>query len=167
MNWFNTPYKRWGLALTLGYLLMQSGITYLYYHPPANALEITHALTTALPWIAGVESIAKLSVVGERLSFTLAIAHLPFVVLGGLAFARELIFKRLSGADRSKWQEALACLGLIGVLVILHYFGYWLKSSWKNHIQIIQTWMATFSPFLIGISFFGFLFRLKQFFIKK
>jgi len=167
MNWLDSRYKRWGVVLALGYLLMQAGVTYFYYYPPASAREITKALATALPWIGGVESIATLSIVGERLSFTMAVAYLPGVCLGVLAFARELIFKSASLPVRSKWQDALTCLYVIGVLCLIHYFGYWQKIYWRNYPQLIHTFIAAFIPFLVGFSSLGLTFRFKQLFINK
>ena len=128
MNWINTRYKRLGLGLLLLYVLLQSGVTYGYYFPPVNAREWTKTLANVLPWIGGVELIGMHSVISERLSFTMSTTYIPGVFLGLLVGCRELIFNSAEWPQRSKLLDALACLVVASVIVLIHYLGYWQKT---------------------------------------
>lgn len=166
MSWLNTRYKQLGLGLVLLYALLQAAVIYGYYFPPVSAREWTTTLATILPWIGGVELIGTLNFIGERLSFTMATAYVPGLLLGLLVGLRELIFNSGSWPRRAGWLDAVACLLVAGVIVLVHYLGYWQKSYWGNHPQFAHTFIALYSPVAAGFFTCGFAFRFKQLFLN-
>lgn len=166
MRWLNTRYKRLGLVLVLSYLLLQGAVIYGYYFPPPNASAWTNTLANLLPWIAGVKLISTLSPFGERLSFTMAVAYLPGVFLGLLIGLRELKFNSANWPRRAKWLDAFACLFVAGLILFVHYLGYWQKAYWGNNPQFGHTFIALYSPLAAGFFACGFAFRFKQLFLS-
>lgn len=162
MRWLNTRYKRLGLVLVLSYLLLQAAVIYGYYLPPAHAREWTNILANLLPWIAGVKLIGTLSLIGERLSFTMAIAYLPGLALGVFIVLREIAFNGESKAIRATWIDTLTCIFLLAVMVLVHYIGYWQKYAWGRTPQLIHTFIAVYVPFICGFLFTSFALLVKR-----
>lgn len=160
-------YKFWGYALAGAYALLQAVVYFLYYFPPANARELTQALITALPWIGGIRGMESLSIVGTRMALISAVAYVPFLCLGVLSVVREVVFKSKSWPTRPKWLDALAALILLGGVIFVHYIGYWERAVWKNSINPMHGFAASFLPFMVGFTAAGFVFRLNKLFLKN
>jgi hypothetical protein len=159
-------YARWGVSIGLVYMFMQLAIFWLYYFAsiPASWFE---ALISGMPWLEGIRSIGTLNVVGDRLSFCLAIAYLPFFGLGVFTVFREICFRSSSWPIRKKWQDALSILFLACALFGIHYLAYWQKTLWRDSPNFMHGIAAAVIPFFLGYAAFGLLFRLRKLFERR
>jgi hypothetical protein len=166
MKWLKNHHRQTGVALVVGYLMLQAAIFYFYNFLPAHPATWTSAVVEIAPSIAGLTQTSdRLAIEGERLSFVMAGAYLPGVLLGIFAAVRELASAPL--VVRPKWQDALACVGGLVFLVGLHYLGYWQKQYYRNSFQLMHPLIAVFMPFLIGFFACAVAFRCKQLFSSR
>ena len=137
MNWVINRYQKLGVALAVTYLLMQGGVTYLYYFPPANARTWTDTWLRVMPWLGDLSHIKTKSLVGVRLSTILVISYFPFLFLGVLLAIREISFKGMNWPTRPKWVEVLVCIMFATVLALIHFLAYW-NGYYKNTLGVID-----------------------------
>lgn len=163
MKWLKNHHRQTGGALIVSYLVLQAVVFYFYNFLPAHPTMWTSAIVEIAPSIGGLTQAGnRLPIEGERLSFVMAGAYLPGVLLGIFAGVRELAFAPL--LVRSKWQDVLTCIAGLAFLVFLHYLGYWQKQYYRNSFQLMHPVIAVFMPFLIGFFTCAFAFRFKQIF---
>lgn len=161
-------FRRYGWMMMGVGGLWFAAMTWLYYNPPENAMQIAVAITNWLPQIAGIKKLSELNIwseqFGDRIALVLALSYVPMFILGALV----LIIERLSGGEvkRMTWSRCIVLMLLATIAVGgCHYWLYWID-LYGRRLSIAHPFLAVTGPYISGFTIFGVITSFKRFKIQ-
>lgn len=143
-------FRRYGWMLLGVGGLWFAAMTWLYYNPPENAMQIAISIAQWLPHIAGIKNLSELNIWGEqfgdRIALVLAVSYVPMFVLGVFLFLTELWAGGIT--KRMLWHEYLYLLPIFTTIIGgAHYFFYWTDMlGYGRRLSIMIPLMAIVIP---------------------